>query len=194
MCLTLIGEDQQPKIAEEDIVVYKFLKNSRTLSSDVKHGDFFEAIVVNNNDQTIHCKGMISIENGNFFLCTDVLDGLQCKNKLGYHFSWVFADSVKSVKINGEEKILSSLSTPYQEFPVEIGKTYLSDLTKKYDEIYKGLHSFKSLDFIKRFVNVEVVVKCIIPKGSTYYKGEFGNCVSYASDTLTYVEEIFDFK
>lgn len=34
----------------------------------------------------------------------------------------------------------------------------------------------------------DVVTKCIIPKGSKYYIGEFNNTISYASDTLKYVQ------
>jgi len=33
-------------------------------------------------------------------------------------------------------------------------------------------------------------IKCVIPKGSTYYVGTFDYWKSYASDKLTYVEII----
>ena len=68
-----------------------------------------------------------------------------------------------------------------------------------------GLHSFELLDDCKNNAFIEkiyayksVVVKCIIPKGSKYYKGKFNNYFtvysSYASDKIKYVEELFEIE
>ena len=40
----------------------------------------------------------------------------------------------------------------------------------------------------------DIVVECVIPKGSKYYIGTFYDKISYASDTLTYVKIIKDSK
>ena len=63
--------------------------------------------------------------------------------------------------------------------------------------ITKGLHSFAILHDCMNDANSwaftnnkTVLVKCVIPKGSCYYVGEFGGDKSYASDKLVYVEEL----
>ena len=54
-----------------------------------------------------------------------------------------------------------------------------------------GLHSYASIRDTQYSILVnEVIAKCIIPKGASYYKGRFGGYTSYASDILTYVELI----
>lgn len=95
--------------------------------------------------------------------------------------------------------------TPYMHFNVEMGKTYSSELTKfkatpifKYDtfdcyaDVFQGLHTFVNYDETKRFCQLHnrILVKCIIPKGSTYYVGIFADIAACASDKLTYVEII----
>lgn len=58
--------------------------------------------------------------------------------------------------------------------------------------IEDGLHTFESYKDANDFKNTlhgTVVVRCVIPKGSQYYKGGWlHNVVAYASDTLTLVE------
>lgn len=57
--------------------------------------------------------------------------------------------------------------------------------------IYKGFHSFKHLKDAKRdtqfypflYTN-NIIYKCIIPKGSKYYRGLFAGSVSYCSESL----------
>lgn len=97
------------------------------------------------------------------------------------------------------------LRTSYREMHVELGETYDSDLIvnkfggrylEPYTEINIGLHSFfgikNTIKDAKECFNprAKVIVKCIIPKGSTYYKGKFENLASRASNTLKYVEII----
>jgi len=87
--------------------------------------------------------------------------------------------------------------TTYQEFPVTIGETYSSMLITVefcgWDFCSIGLHSFPELLSAKKDGAVAcwencAVAKCIIPKGSKYYVGTFGNEISYASDTIKYVK------
>lgn len=85
-------------------------------------------------------------------------------------------------------------STSFKGFSVIMGETYVSELimeTSKYlgieyNFVKLGLHSYKHLKSA-RYGN-EVVAKCIIPKGSSYYYGNFGLSKSYASDTLKYIK------
>lgn len=87
--------------------------------------------------------------------------------------------------------------TPYRLFPITIGDTYKSKLEliereyKYGNSVEKGLHSFCNLDDVLTIDSAEIIVKCIIPKGSKYYKGYFDGDASYASDTL-YYEEILN--
>ena len=81
--------------------------------------------------------------------------------------------------------------TPYRNFPIEIGKTYNSELIKSDGFIQEGLHSFKNLDDAKSSY-VQIYAECIIPKGSKYYEGKFADDDAYASDKLTYVKILED--
>lgn len=90
------------------------------------------------------------------------------------------------------------LMTPYQIFKVEIGKTYFSEISKYSNEIEVALHSFINYKEIVKWKKTEMhlggmenelkLVKCIIPKGATYYVGTFNFYDSYASSELKYVE------
>ena len=83
--------------------------------------------------------------------------------------------------------------TPYRNMPVKIGCTYTSELSfNKHGNIEKGLHAYKYLSDVEYLCifRYEVVVKCLIPKGSRYYRGTFSFDESLASDQLTYVEII----
>lgn len=71
---------------------------------------------------------------------------------------------------------------------VKMGETYESKLIKEIGAFVNvGIHSFESLNSAKCDGKGKYV-KCIIPKGSHYYEGDFNDFVSYASDKLTYVE------
>lgn len=103
------------------------------------------------------------------------------------------------------------LKTPYQNQYVQIGRTYTSPIKiinlvqylfnreKTTYQITEALHSFKYLKNCKEdsysvrvihFMNTydQVIVKCVIPKGSEYYVGKFGRSICYASDKLVYLE------
>lgn len=102
----------------------------------------------------------------------------------------------------------SKYRTFYQISMIELGEKYHSKLELYTDgdtfdghSIEMGLHTFCNLKDTKSFVRSKagqytnrdiVIAKCIIPKGSTYYKGIFRvrnkNIESYASDTLQYEE------
>lgn len=118
----------------------------------------------------------------------------------------------KAVK-NAKETV-DVYESPFMNFKYQIGKTYSSPLNHlalienpdannrdllyswertKYlnciysDKIEEGLHTFVDpLDCYLSFPQY-TILKCIIPKGSWYYKGvfqAFGPKQSYASDTL----------
>jgi hypothetical protein len=195
MCLELKNVSAQSQIAENDIVVYKFLK-VRKLNPEF-HGKEFTGVI---NDFTVN--GKISI-CGDVFFCTNEnhLDGFNANDKLGYKYSWAIDKNVKSIKVNGVEiikkgcvldnaKVLTFL-TPIQKAEIKIGETYKSELIKYGSSIEDGIHSFKSLkaaNYSASFEEKKIVAKCIIPKGSKYYIGNFNGYVSYASDTLKYIK------
>ena len=93
------------------------------------------------------------------------------------------------------------LFTFYRCDAIEIGETYISDIWLHKSSpfvpinlasITKGLHSFVSIKSLLNAVcfNEHIrIIKCIIPKGSEYYLGEFENKNdAYASNKLKYLE------
>ena len=92
-------------------------------------------------------------------------------------------------------EIIETLVTPYRQTMVDIGSTYESEFTFNCDgDVEMALHSLKSLKSIKKLLKKSainwLVCRCVIPKGSKYYQGKFNTMVSYASDTLKYLELI----
>jgi hypothetical protein len=198
MCLELKNESVKPKIAKKDIVVYKFLKVGKKFNPEF-HGKEFTGVIKN-----FTVKGKISIDK-TIFLCTNEihLNGIHTEDKLGYVYSWAIDENVKSIEVDGVEiikkgyvldnaKVLTFL-TPYQDVEIKIGETYKSELIKYDSLIEEGIHSFENFEVANYFtisVKDRIVAKCIIPKGSEYYIGKYSNngYVSYASDTLKYIE------
>lgn len=89
------------------------------------------------------------------------------------------------------------LLTPFKGVDVKRKVRYVSTLDRVYhNEIEKGLHSCKywiGAYRLKRMFNEYrkvKIIRCKIPKGSTYYEGKFdtlnGDIKSYASDTIIY--------
>ena len=190
MCLTLESNKTKSKIAKEDIICYKRLELLPTIidKSTIKDGDEFTGVINN-----MECSGKISVESNKIYFCTNhpVLCGTDSSNKHGYVNSWIFDSTVTSIIINNKEVIELKMVTPYRNFPIEIGKTYDSELIKMDEDIYEGLHSFKNLDDAKSSY-VQIYAECIIPKGSKYYEGKFADVDAYASDKLTYVQILED--
>ena len=184
MCLELKSNKIKSKIAKEDIICYKRLEFLPHIDmSTIKDGDEFTGVI-----NKIECSGKISIESDKIYFCTDhpMLCGIYAKNKHGYIHSWRLDNTVTSIIINNKEVIDLKIVTPYREFPIEIDKTYNSELIKKDGFVYEGLHSYKNLADAKESY-VKIYVECIIPKGSEYYEGKFIDNDVYASDKLTYV-------
>ena len=187
MCLNLISNKIESKIAEEDIICYKRLEYLPIIKmSTIKDGDEFTGVIRN-----IQCSGKISIESDKIYFCTNHpgLRDADIQNKHGYDNSWMFDSRVTSIIINNKEVVNFKMATLYRNFPIEIGKTYHSKLIKKDEYVNQGLHSYKNLDEAKNS-HAKIYAECIIPKGSEYYEGKFGVSNAYASDKLTYVKFI----
>ena len=111
---------------------------------------------------------------------------------------------------NADNSFINSnhLYSYYQAFLYDRGKRYtlkLRDMTEEdiysttdgsFVEIYKGFHSYvKGIDVIDQLNrldhNTTIGIKCIIPKDSSYYKGDFNNVESYVSDTIIIGKRIF---
>ena len=175
-----------PEIAKRDITVYKILNSHSDLSVDKKklHGKPFKAIIKN---KTV--EGTLSIDVfSSVFLCHDdpEFDGTPVSNKFGHAFSWIFDDDVKALIVDGNECIKhTGYTTFYRRYPVEMGKTYKSDLMRFGNSVENGLHSFANRCSTEGY---PCVAQCIIPKGSKYYVGIFYYHESYASNQLTYIK------
>lgn len=186
MCLQLSSKKTKLSKATKDIVCYKRLDVCEKLDiTKYPDGTAFKGVI-----KRIKCEGHLTVEYGRLYFCTNNsdLDGKDCDDKKGYKYSWVFDDRV--AKINGEAPVFITVyNTVYQNFTVKIGETYTSSLEKIDDTVYEGLHSYANIrDTLRSMLGNEVIAKCIIPKGASYYKGKYGGSTSYASDTLTYVE------
>ena len=122
-------------------------------------------------------------------------------------------------KVLDKNYVHDKLTTIFKRSVVNIGELYTSEFTFNHDStsVQMGLHSFtyeddakKLMEYVNRYkLNNEhelnkfaVVVKCTIPKGSTYYEGNFEyntdlsreaqNADSYASNVLIYNEIIHE--
>ena len=92
--------------------------------------------------------------------------------------------------------------SPYQKCDMpSINELVTTELQRSGDfYIEKGFHSFAYLENAKiiadQFINAwnynTCIAKCIIPKGSKYYSGKFGNDYSYCSESIQ-IEEIIKF-
>ena len=82
--------------------------------------------------------------------------------------------------------------TPFCYADVEIGKKYQSYLLASSSfSINEGLHSFVENPNGKSelyLCNYDVIIKCVIPKGASYYEGIQFNLPGYASSEILYVE------
>lgn len=99
----------------------------------------------------------------------------------------------KFLYINKEDYI----HTPYQMKEVHINETYESEIKLKnrfspffQTEGHKGLHTFVDKEKAMEYVwgKNRVLAICIIPKGSTFYIGNFQGNRGYISNSLKYVE------
>ena len=97
-------------------------------------------------------------------------------------------------------KDMSSLLHP--EFEWDFGWIYTSPIkvferTDNTHAIYQALHSYKTLEDLKRAYYMATVsclaVECIIPKGTAFYKGRHSDLEGYASSKLM-IDEVIDAK
>lgn len=86
----------------------------------------------------------------------------------------------KKHKIKGLYSLYKDyLYTPYSSnAEVTLSQTYNSETDYWYIE--KGYHSYSTLDKaeLEKFKYLEIIVKCIIPKGAEYYINEYEDIVS----------------
>ena len=92
--------------------------------------------------------------------------------------------------------------TPYMKANVMIPSTVTSKIDKCFDEIEEGIHSFlykkdakeasEKFFRVSGYIKSVTLVKCIIPFGSMYYKGQHTGRISLASNKLKYIEIVND--
>lgn len=204
MCLDL-AKRYKMKIADKDIVVYKYLQIVNVLTIDsVNDGDSFNGVILGRiTSGKIH-----KTKKGEIFLLTNnsLLMGNKSPEMYGYYYSWILDYGVKSIVVNDKELIseikqkFNQYETPFQHRVVEIGETYTSDIEIAEKYIETAIHSFRYKKNMMNFkrsrtrygrVNKNLIgVKCIIPKGSVYYSGKFLDYDAYASNKITYLEII----
>lgn len=191
MCLDL-NSNTQLQIAEEDIICYKTIFSngvSITTPHAELHGKEFQGVIAG-----IKTNGAISAEPGRplYFYTNDPrLCGSWDNDTFNqYEYAYVRDESLTSLIVDGVEITKKGYVTPYRYFPVEIGKTYHSELIREDNEVNIGLHSYKFMEDARLDTEGYIIVKCIIPKGSEYYEGVFWDEISYASNCLQYVEII----
>lgn len=193
MCLNYLTTSQ-PLVAKKDIVCYKqVIKINYPQGGPIAHGA--ECIAIINVDGVKHTvKGKISVLWNGFSLCHDygefTYNGTfsSSSDKFGFRFVRPLNDQVESLIIDNVECIKTIYVTPYRWSPVKIGENYTSILSSPgtYGRINKGLHSYARKPRIAD--KGCIIAKCIIPKGALYYRGKFGGMVSFASNSLTYLE------
>ena len=129
-----------------------------------------------------------------------------------------------NAKSNSNFKNSKHLYSYYQAFVYDRGKQYTlklryiseddiySNTNGSFVEIYEGFHSYVDKEKLLRQLNTYlhnyflyqdlsisvatyiVGIKCIIPKGSNYYIGNFNHMKSYVSDTIIISKRIFKVK
>ena len=95
--------------------------------------------------------------------------------------------------------------TPYRESKVMLGRNYCAENPTPFEVEYccedwlisvggGYIHSFADREEaalnILNWGEGEIVVKCIIPEGATYFEGRFDEDIAYASDKIIYTKEI----
>lgn len=101
-------------------------------------------------------------------------------------------------------KCTDGFVSSYQKTEVQLDKLYTSDIRLNVDDrtnarfIEKALHSFVNLAIARVEAQHwrEVLVECVIPKGSRYHKGEFDGITfvqSIASNQLIHVKVLDDY-
>lgn len=196
MCLQLLENNNEYKIAENDITVYKTLVKWYYVDFDetkIKDNDKFIAIILG-----YECEGKIHISPNNDILLfiprgyyNNLIEGI-------YNLDKNFSNNISSLIINDEELIKIKeieFITPYRGRIIKENILFDSKLVKEYYECYvieDGLHSFKNIDDCKNnlLTKDSIIYKCIIPKDSTYYEGTFNNIEGLVSDKLKYIEII----
>lgn len=124
---------------------------------------------------------------GDINMCLELKEGFK---NIRFTFKRIecYKGLVQEVQHNG-----AKYTTPCQGSKVVIGKTYFSRLVKDSWGVENGLHSIEKIDdartIVKKyFTSDTVLVKCVIPRFSFYYVGEYCGYNSYASSALKYVE------
>ena len=197
MCLKNVTT-KDPLIAKKDITVYKIVNENYFIIPELKNllktGDKCKAIIdgIEINGKIFKSGRSIFIGHNNSNLQINIFK----TRKLNYKYSFIIGATgtrVTSLIVNKQEFINIFYHTPYVKTIIELGKEYTSELYlfELLNIVEKGLHSFIQKPNIKEG---EYLVKCIIPKGSKYYKGIFEidsySFDSIASDKLKYIKII----
>jgi hypothetical protein len=201
MCL---NNPKGPFIAEEDVVCYKNIVKTVSEKELAKAMDNLNSVKFSGVIDGVEVSGLLVKDNERFYFFQNKCDGNKPTSfwTIGhdYKYSWELDITVLSVNIILSDSSVIVISadtymTPYQSAIVEIGNLYESEIEFEGNNIEKALHSFVDIvNCITKRHRLDITVKCIIPKGSTYYIGDFSSAYnnnnSYASNQLKYLEII----
>lgn len=75
---------------------------------------------------------------------------------------------------------------PFQGIKYTINERMHAELSVRWRSVHEGYHSLATLEDAVDFNDYSIgrVYQCIIPKGTQYYEGKFGDYVSYAAETI----------
>jgi hypothetical protein len=107
-----------------------------------------------------------------------------------------FRDKVVYKLLVPDSQLKDVYRTPFYNSLIEIGQTVESKLIKKGNYVNEGIHSMISLEqvmtsFYMGATADYIIVKCIVPKFTMYYLGDFRG-TSIASKKLIYKEIVYD--
>lgn len=199
MCLS---NPKGPFIAEEDVVCYKKIVKMASEKELAKAMDNLDSVKFSGVINGVEVYGLLVKDNERFYFFQNKCNGDAPSSfwtiDHNYKYSWELDNGVSSLIIILYDSSVIAIPdiyvTPHQSAIIEIGNLYKSEIEFEGNDIEKALHSFVGINCIIKRDRSDITVKCIIPKGSTYYIGDFrsayNNNNSYASNQLKYLEII----
>lgn len=114
-----------------------------------KHGDFIVGYISNT-----YCFGKLCIKNNDYYFCQNSMSGLDCKNKLGYNYSWFF-DKISTTQLSDSVEILNKLNNNGYH-------TYLKEQKTNLQSIFKNLNLNKDQLKNDKLININSFTICMI--------------------------------
>jgi hypothetical protein len=85
----------------------------------------------------------------------------------------------KTLRVDGVGNKIK-FTSPYMDFPYDLGKIYTVEMRVRNGEVADGFHSYVESELLEG----EDVFECTIPKGARYYVGTYASEKAYASNKI----------